>query len=171
MSGRARLWATLVVAPLTATASASASPYAGALQVRTGAEPGVEARAQPEGPIERPTHGPPLVSPVEEEPPRGLGMLVAGSVLAGIGLPATLAGGITMLVAGPADDRASRVVSGIGAMILIPGAVLLAVGTPLTVVGARRYHRWRRWQRQHAMTPSLARTSLGAWTVGLRLEF
>lgn len=143
---------------------------AGSLAVCATAEASPSPRmARLQAPLERPTQTP--ARPDDKEPPRSLGMLVAGSVIGGLGLTATLTGGITMLSVLPIEGDGGALAFGFGLYVLIPGQVLMAIGVPLTVVGGRRYHRWRTWRQEHAISPVTVRGTDGTPGFGLRFAF
>lgn len=127
---------------------------------------------------------PPGYGPQPEPPPRGIGMLISGSVVAAaFGLPLTVYGAYIIVLAKQVDDEAGAggVVAGAGLLAggiaLTFGVIGLGVGVPLAVVGGIRlgkYNKWKRGQQQQPqarLLPYQGRTMHGTMTTGFTLKF
>jgi hypothetical protein len=93
-------------------------------------------------------------------PPRGLGMLITGSVLTATGVPTLIAGAVFVGV--------SPSYLGYGMPPLVIGAVVTAVGIALVVVGQRRNTKYR---RAVAEARPRAASRRPQWTGGLSFRF
>mgnify|MGYP001157890762 CR=1 FL=1 len=140
---------------------------------------GVTAPTSPPGPtLDPPIAGPPRFSAPasewKEDPKRGVGMIVTGSVFSALGVVLT----VTAANAFAADarchrERRSECWAGLGGAILMPFAMTgLAVGAPLLGVGIYRNRVWRAWQRESRLTlrPRFGRSG-GGWFLGVALRF
>ena len=115
---------------------------------------------------------PTATPPAEEEPSKGLGMLITGpTVTLAAGLPLT-AWGATLYVR---SQRSDDIFTGefLSITMLFFGISGLAAGIGLTTAGAIKFSRYRAWQERNdiALAPSVGRTTLGTSTAGLRLRF
>ena len=107
-----------------------------------------------------------------EEPPRGVGMIVTGSILAFvpaslfIGFGVSIHRGTCWSVGGSCDE--SDEADGTGPIAI--GAMFAVVGLTLLGVGIHRNQRWHKWKATQ-VTPRVRRTDAGTWTAGVELHF
>lgn len=142
-----------------------------------------EAAAAPEGAAaapEGPAPAPAPVAPAGPPPPKGIGMLVAGSLVTGLYALPLIGWGVSVIIAARRVDdvtggtgvvsTAGNIGGGIGIGF---GMVGLAVGVPLIAVGAIRLGKYNKWkQGQQAMLlPRAGRTAFGTITPGVEIRF
>ncbi len=186
--------AALVLAPLS---DAAASPSGAKTQhllilspeesqdpepVSTGEEltaelPAVEDEPVADEPIEDAALGPqPDNDDEDNEPPKGLGMMIPGAVITGVvGIPFTALGTTLVIAAttGSNEGDATYIIGLGGGFALAFGIAGLAVGGSLLGVGAARFSRYRKWKAANNTQLSMAvgRTRFGTITPGLTLRF
>jgi hypothetical protein len=142
------------------------------------------AAAPPPGPPPPGYYGPPPpgYGPPQPEPPRGIGMLITGSVVAAaVGLPFTIYGAYVIALSRQVGDAVGgtegQVTSGVGSLaggiVLTFGIIGLGVGIPLAVVGGIRLGKYNAWKRGQPVTlaPYTGRTAFGTNTAGFTLRF
>jgi hypothetical protein len=108
-------------------------------------------------------------SPTPAPPPRGLGLLISGSVVTGtIGLPFMIWGSVVAAAGSRAVDGGGV----IGVPFILVGILGLGAGVPMLAVGAHRLKRYNQWKSQHArIVPTAGRTAMGTWTGGVAFSF
>jgi hypothetical protein len=101
-------------------------------------------------------------------PPRGLGLLITGSVVTGaVGLPFVIWGSAVAAAGARVTDGGAVA----GAPFLAVGLIGLAAGVPMLAVGAVRMKKYNQWKSQHAFVPTAGRTAMGTWTGGVSFAF
>lgn len=133
------------------------------------AAPASTGQASPQPAPLRPA---PSWTPTSPPPParRGIGMLVAGAVLAlPVAVPMVTLGALQIA---ETEGCANCIGSAIGRVLLPIGLVGFTAGVYLLTRGALRHSAWREWQRTHrvSLRVQLGRT-YGAWTPGFALRF
>lgn len=119
-------------------------------------------------------------------PPKGIGMLVGGSVLVGlVGLPFSVWGGLTIAAANAVDsasdgtgaesagNTAGGIGRGVGIGLLVTGLLGLAGGATMIAFGAIRLGRYNEWKAGNGyarLSPYVGGTRQTA-TYGFQLDF
>jgi hypothetical protein len=134
--------------------------------------PAGAAPARP-GVLTWPTPSRPTLAPcakAEERPKTGRGFLIAGGIIAGLGLIPLSTGIYTRVKYGPCGDGGGFIcLDGTGQ--LAAGGVLVALGAIFLTVGGVRRHRFREARAAAQLQPHLARTAHGGAVAGLQLRF
>ncbi|MBK7829164.1 hypothetical protein [Nannocystis sp.] len=58
-----------------------------------------------------------------------------------------------------------------GVGLIAVGGLSIATGIGLIALGAHRNSQWRSWKKQQTAAPTVTRTALGTWSVGVALRF
>jgi hypothetical protein len=120
-------------------------------------------------------------------PPRGIGLIVGGSLIAGlVGLPLTIIGAAGIAASNRLDDGTDDTVGegagdlggsigrGLSLVALIPGVLALGGGGAMIAFGAinnKKYQDWKRANGYVLVAPSFGATARRTPTYGFSMRF
>jgi hypothetical protein len=105
----------------------------------------------------------------EPRPRDGRRLLIAGGIIAGLGLIPVITGIYTRVKYGACGSSGGLCLDGTGQ--LAGGGVVMGIGAILLTVGGVRYSRHKQSRETARLTPHLARTPHGGAIAGLQIQF
>ena len=105
----------------------------------------------------------------EARPRTGRGLLIAGGIVAGLGLAPMISGIHTRVKYGACGSSGGFCLDGTGQ--LAAGGVMIGIGAILLTVGGVRYHRYKRSRATARLLPHVARTAHDGVIAGVQLQF
>ena len=145
------------------------------------AAPAPAAEAAPAAPAPQPIPARRIVTP-----PRGIGLIVGGSLVAGlVGFPLTVVGALGIAASNRLDEGTDGTVGegagdvggsigrGLSLVALIPGVLALGGGGAMIAFGAINNKKYQDWKRAngYVLAPSFGATARRTPTYGLRMHF